>query len=1608
MRAPSPEPKNDDALKEVLALVHERIDAEQAAQADAFVRRFYRQVDPEDLQGRTPADLYGAAVSEWNFLRQAPLQAAQVRVYNPRVEEHGWQCPHTVVEVVHTDMPFLVDSVRMEVNAQGFTTHLIIHPVVPVHRGSTGEIVEILAPGAAAGDAKHYSVMHLEVSRKTERSTLQQLEAGLLRVLGDVRAAVGDWQPMLKRLRDTVAEIRAAPPPLPGDELAEGLEFLDWLTRNQFTFLGCRDYELVHEHGEDLLRLVPGSGLGILRDANAQPTSTSFASLPAEIRERARKRELMIVTKSNTRATVHRPAYADHIGIKRFDAAGNVIGERRFLGLYTSTAYSASALDIPMLRRKVRAVIDRSGATPGSHTGKALLTILEDYPRDELFQIEEDDLLRTVTGILHLQERQRTRLFVRRDPFGRFFSCLVYVPRDNYTTDVRQRMQRVLMEAFDGISTEFIVNLSESVLARVLIVVHTKTGAQIDYDERELEGRIARVARRWEDDLAAALTERLGEERGNQFYQLYGAAFPAGYREDYAARVAVHDIEVMETLSPDRPLGMSMYRPLEAGAGMVRFKLFHRDAAVPLSQSLPMLEHMGVRVIDERPYEIERAGGTRVWIHDMGLATGMRGEVDVDAIRDRFQETFVRVWRGEVESDDFNRLVLHAGLAWTEVAVLRALAKYARQAGFTFSQAYMEATLAAHPPIVRQLVALFVERHDPHRSLPASARGGKLVADIEAALDAVASLDEDRILRRFLALILATTRTNYFQRGTDGARKPYLSLKFDPAKVPGLPEPRPKFEIYVYAPRVEGVHLRGGRVARGGLRWSDRMEDFRTEVLGLMKAQMVKNAIIVPVGAKGGFVVKRPPQGDREALMREVADCYRIFVRGLLDLTDNRSADTVIPPPDVLRHDDDDPYLVVAADKGTATFSDVANGIAAEYDFWLGDAFASGGSAGYDHKGMGITARGAWESVKKHFRSLGTDIQATPFSVVGIGDMSGDVFGNGMLRSSRIRLLAAFDHRHIFLDPDPDPEASFLERERLFGLPRSSWADYDAARLSTGGGVFPRTAKSIPISEPVQRALGIGAAALPPSELIRAILRAPVDLLYNGGIGTYVKASDEEHADVGDRSNDAVRVDATELRCRVVGEGGNLGFTQRARIEFALRGGLLYTDAIDNSAGVDCSDHEVNIKILLNAVVAAGDLTEKQRNRLLEEMTDDVAALVLRDNYYQAQCLAVMGAAGAGELDTQARFMRFLERNGRLNRELEFLPSDDTLAQRRAARGGLTAPELAVLLAYSKLWLFEELTKSSVPEDPFIATALIRYFPKVLRGPYTEAMQRHPLRREIIATHVCNSMVNRVGSTFVHRLMEEAGARPSDVVRAYLLARETFRIVPLWLALDALDNRVADTEQMAMLTRVRRLIVRSTLWFLRKRLHVGDLDAVIQRLAEPVAGVVGALDSFLGEQDLDRLRRGTEQLVAAGVPEPLARQVAGTDLSYASLDITEVAQTQQREVSTVAAVHFALAARLHVSWLRDQIGLLPTDSHWQALARATLRDELSQTLCSLTSVVLARSPKASEPAALIGAWEEGNRSVLARVEQVLAELQAAASRDLAMLSVAVRELRNLA
>jgi glutamate dehydrogenase len=1592
-----------EMLDAVLALADEQLGADRRPLVEVFAHEFFRHLDADDLAERSPEDLCGALLSQWQFSASRPAGRAKVRVSSPTVAESGWVSRHSVIEIVNDDMPFLVDSTTTEINRQGLTLHLIVHPIFAVQRGADGALVDLKARNDAP-DLPRESWMHIEIDRLVDPLQRAELALGIERVLADVRAAVHDWHAMNARLREAADDYAHAPASLPKGLVDESRAFLEWLADDHFTLLGYRQHDLVSQDGEDVLRVVPGSGLGVLREVDTGKESASFSHLPPNARALAHApTPMVVVTKANTRSTVHRAGYTDYVGVKRYGKDGQVVGEHRFLGLFTSTAYAARVAETPLLRGKVEAIAERAGLPPGGHLAKALAHILETYPRDELFQISDEELYETSLGILALGERQRLRLFVRRDPFDRFVSCLVYVPREAYATDLRVRLQSILMAAFAGVACDFYVQIGDTVLARIHFTIRTTPGHVPPFDRKELEDKLAAAARRWTDRLRDALIESEGEGRGIDLYKRWNAAFPPEYREGVAPRAAVSDVAKMDSLTAEAPLALALYRPLGAASGALGFKVFHRGAPIVLSESLPMLEHMGVRVLAEQNHRLEVDGAT-ISLHDFELQAPATDEFEPETLARVFEDSFARVFRGEDENDDFNRLVLRAGLSAQEIVVLRAYAKYLRQIGFALSQAAIESTLATHPRIARMLVTFFKLRFDPQAHDDAGAQAQ--VNAIEQALDRVSNLSEDRVLRQMLALIQATLRTNYWRTGPGhtgepGPRRPFLSFKFESARVPGLPEPKPLYEIFVYSPRFEGIHLRGGKVARGGLRWSDRPEDFRTEVLGLVKAQMVKNTVIVPVGSKGGFVLKKaPPASDRDAFLKEGIACYQNYLRALLDLTDNLAGTAVVPPPQIRRMDGDDPYLVVAADKGTATFSDYANAVSKEYGHWLGDAFASGGSAGYDHKAMGITARGAWESVKRFFRELGTDIQRTDFTVVGIGDMSGDVFGNGMLLSRHIKLVAAFDHRHVFIDPTPDPAVSFAERERMFKLPSSSWADYDANLISPGGGVWARSEKSIPISPAARAALGIEADRLTPVELLSAILKAPVDLLYNGGIGTYVKASTETHADVGDRANDALRVDGQDLRCKVVGEGGNLGLTQLGRIEASFAGVRVNTDAIDNSAGVDTSDHEVNIKILLGLAIADGEITEKQRNTVLAQMTDDVAALVLRDNYFQTQALSVTGRLGIRLIDQEARFVRFLEKSGRLNRAIEFLPGDDEIADRKAHNLALTNPERAVLLAYCKMWLFDEIMGSDLPEDPWISTALARYFPSQLREKFGAYIPRHPLKREIISTHVLNSMVNRVGSTFVHRLSDQTGAAPAQVVRAYLATREVMGHVALWQEVEALDNVVPDLVQSELLIEEGWLTARATTWFLRSRRLAEPMEAIFQRFtpaAEALRGTLAA-EAATSPKAL--------AWIAAGVPAPLAQRVASSAGLYAALDIAEVADAVHRDVAEVGEVHVGVASRLGLARLRQQADTLPSESYWQARAKAALGDDLAQLQRGITqSVLQAGTGSAAE---MMAKWESLNATALERAQRLLAELADTPNPDLAMQSVALRELRNLA
>lgn len=1609
----------------------------------AYLQRYYLHTAPEDLADRDPVDVFGAALSHYRLAENRPQGTANVRVHTPTVEENGWTSSHSVVEVVTDDMPFLVDSVTNELSRQGRGIHLVIHPQVVVRRDVTGKLIEILGPDCDAHgprtarphDSLVESWIHVEIDRETDRADLKQITADLLRVLSDVRESVEDWEKMRDAALRIADELPQEPtaPDLREYELEEARELLRWLADDHFTFLGYREYNLVDG---DSLAAVPGTGLGILRSDpqhhgpdDAHPVSPSFNRLPADARAKAREHRLLVLTKANSRATVHRPSYLDYVGVKKFDAEGNVVGERRFLGLFSSAAYTESVRRVPVIRRKVTEVLEGAGFSPSSHDGRDLMQILETYPRDELFQTPVDKLREIATSVLYLQERRRLRLYLRQDEYGRYYSALVYLPRDRFTTGVRLRLMDILKEELGGISVDFTAWNTESILSRIHFVVRVPPGTELpaltDADVERLEGRLVEAARSWADGFAEALVAELGEERAAELLRKYGTSFPEGYKADHSPRAAVADLCHLERLSAsDREFALSLYEPVGAGPGERRFKIYRTGEQVSLSAVLPVLQRLGVEVTDERPYELRCSDRTNAWIYDFGLRMPLFGNGDAaatsnylgDDARERFQDAFAAVWQGDAENDNFNTLVLSAGLTWRQAVVLRAYAKYLRQAGATFSQDYMEDTLRNNVHTTRLLISLFEARMSPGRQSAGSELVDAMMEELDGALDQVASLDEDRILRSFLTLIKATLRTNFFQLNDAGEQHSYVSMKFDPQAIPDLPAPRPAFEIWVYSPRVEGVHLRFGKVARGGLRWSDRREDFRTEILGLVKAQMVKNTVIVPVGAKGGFVAKNlpDPSVDRDAWLAEGIASYKIFISALLDITDNMVGGEVVPPKGVVRHDEDDTYLVVAADKGTATFSDIANGVAESYGFWLGDAFASGGSAGYDHKGMGITARGAWESVKRHFRELGHDTQTQDFTVVGVGDMSGDVFGNGMLLSEHIRLVAAFDHRHIFIDPAPDAAVSYAERRRLFDLPRSSWADYDTSLLSQGGGIHPRSAKSIPLNAQVRAALGIdaGISKLTPADLMQAILKAPVDLLWNGGIGTYVKATAETHADVGDKANDAIRVNGSDVCAKVIGEGGNLGLTQLGRIEFARsgaggEGGKVNTDAIDNSAGVDTSDHEVNIKILLNSVVADGDLTVKQRNKFLAEMTDEVGRLVLRNNYAQNVALANGAAQAPSLLHAQQRFMRRLGRDGLLDRGLEFLPNDRQIRELLNNGKGLTQPELAVLFAYTKITVADELIHTELPDDPYLARLLHAYFPAALLQKFPEQVDGHALRREIITTVLVNDTVNSGGSTFLHRLREETGASLEEIVRAQLAAREIFGLADVWEAVEALDNKVAADVQTRVRLHSRRLVERGTRWLLNNRPQPLQITETIELFAERVERVWSDLPKLVRGADLEWYEAVMAELIGEGVPEELAAKVAGFSSAFPTLDIVAISDRTGVEPLAVAEVYYDLADRLEITQLMDRIIDLPRADRWQSMARASIREDLFSAHAALAADVLAVGNGTSTPEERFSAWEEKNAAIIGRARTTLDEIQGSDDFDLANLSVAMRTMRSL-
>lgn len=1599
-------------IESLLGYAKTRVSSVHSKLVSQFISQYYTNVAFEDLEARSLQNLYGAAISHWNLFYCRRLRESKLRVYNPHQEEHGWHSTHTIIELVCDDQPFLVDSIRMEINRQGLTNHCLINlGGIKVRRNKQHQVTNLYSINTKVHQVSAEAIIYMEIDRQTDPQTLENLRINLLRVLNDVNLAVRDWKPMQLKMQTAIAELKSLPlTELSKLELHETREFLNWLLEN-FTFLGYREYQAEGKGKSQALSLIPEKNLGVLSNKNVAKPSRFYSELPLDVRKLAiSSQHVLIIAKTNTDSTVHRRTRTDYIGIKRFDAAGQVIGERQFIGLFTSDLYDNDPTRIPILRRKVTNLLARAHVSSTGYVAKHLIHILKTLPRDDLIQANENELFDLVMGIMHLQERRRIRLFVRKDVYSRYLSCLVYVPRDRFNTELRMKIQTVLLDEFRGNEATFSPYFSESILARIHYIIRINPKETFAYDIKAIEEKLKMVGRSWQDDLRESLLEHFGEEQGNMLSNKYYNAFPIAYREAFLPCSTVFDIKHIESLTSETDLAMSFYRPLNVLASEISFKLFRIGSIVPLSDVLPILENMGLRVIGEHPYKIRFGKDTAVWINNFSM-TYCHGNMGlIEKIRDRFQEAFSQVWYGLVENDSFNRLVLGADLTWRQVTIFRAYAKYLRQVGFTFSQTYIEMVLNDNPAVVKLLMEIFNLRFNPDkkssRSDTVEEKTKKIKHRFYAALDCVTSLDEDRILRRYLEVIEATVRVNYFQK-TTGLVKPYISFKFTPCKIPELPLPLPEYECFVYGTRFEGVHLRNGKVARGGIRWSSRVEDFRTEVLGLVKAQNVKNAVIVPFGAKGGFITKcLPTDCSHEALMQEGIACYQNFIRGLLDVTDNLKDGKIEKPPQVVCYDEDDPYLVVAADKGTATFSDIANRVADEYQYWLRHGFASGGSNGYDHKKMGITARGAWEAVKHHFFDLGRDINKTDFTVIGIGDMAGDVFGNGMLLSQRIKLLAAFNHMHIFLDPNPHPKTSFKERERLFHLPRSTWESYDKTRISQGGGVYSRSLKSITLSPEVQKMLGLKKEKLVPNALIQALLKSKVDLLWNGGIGTYMKASTEAHQDVLDWSNDNVRVNGNAVQARIIVEGGNLGCTQLGRVEYALHGGKLNTDFIDNAGGVDCSDHEVNIKILLNAVLDASDITTKQRNILLASMTDEVAGLVLYNNYRQNVVISL-------SLRQQKVYCNFYQqylekKQGSINLELEFLPDSKVLSDRQTNLGkGLTRPEIAVLLAYSKISLYESILASDLPENVFFTRYLKKAFPKILGERYTKVMASHHLHREIIATQLSNCVVNDMGILFIYQMQGEVGASVADIVKAYVIAREILNMDAMWDSIATLEGSISAVVQLDMFEELIRSVRRGTRWFLRNRRNALNIKTNADAFSPHVKELKKTLKKLISGEEKAAFDKKYKALIKSGVPIPVASEVADIYTVHPALNIIEISFKSQVDLKRVAKVYFALSDALSLDWLRNQVDFYPIDSSWSILARSYFKANLDRHLCKLSTLVLQGNTPTDKAETLYTNWFNEKREAIESWQQVLAELRTYGTIEFTMLSVALLKLYEL-
>ncbi|MBX7249875.1 MAG: NAD-glutamate dehydrogenase [Caulobacteraceae bacterium] len=1562
------------------------------------------------------ADFAAVLAEFWRFSEtHNPKDGPKIRI-RQAVGASGKGLNFDVVEIVQDDAPFLVDSVMGELGEQGVSVRSMFHPLLMIDRSAKGK------RGKDTDGVRESTI--LVVADPLGEDRRQMVVQGLKDTLADVREAVRDWTDMSGVMHSAIEGLEKAPKGVDKGLLDESIAFLRWLEIGNFVFLGAREYAYPRTEDGGYSASAPldqsGRSLGVLSnpDRAILRQTSEQATLTPQVRRQIDLAEPVTVAKANIRSRVHRRGYMDYVGVKRYGADGRPTGEIRFVGLFTAEAYDQTASSVPLIRRKVANVLARAGKAPGSHNQKRLKNIVENYPRDELFQMTENDLLRIALGVLHLFDRPRVKLFTRRDPFDRFVSVLMYVPRERYDAGMRERAGQIIADAWGGRLSAWYPQLGDAPLVRIHYIVGLNPGDHLEPDEAAIERAVTETSRSWAERFSrAARAAGMLDAQLSSLTGTWAEAFPVAYRDRYAVEESLTDLGVIDQ-TQDEGVKVRAFRNPSDTQLQFRFKLYWRGAEpVPLADVVPILEDMGLKALEEYSYCIKPTGAkTPVWVHEFQLEDPRGAGLSFDAVKGPFEAAFEAVWSGRTESDGFNRLVVELGVDWREAALVRALCRYRQQSGLDPSQAVQEEALRDHPEVARLLLELFTARFDPAAGKDAASREKKVSAlwdRMVAALQAVSSLDQDRALRRLALLVQAIKRTNYYQPGPDGAPKPYISFKVASRELADLPLPKPYREIFVWAPHVEGVHLRFGPVARGGLRWSDRRDDFRTEVLGLVKAQQVKNAVIVPNGSKGGFYPKQLPRPtDRDAWLAEGIRSYKTFLSGLLDLTDNLdAAGKVVPPANVVRWDQDDPYLVVAADKGTATFSDIANSVSADYGFWLGDAFASGGSVGYDHKAMGITARGAWEAVKRHFREMGKDIQSEPFTVAGVGDMSGDVFGNGMLLSKAIRLVAAFDHRDIFLDPNPDPARSWVERKRVFDLPRSSWNDYDKKLISKGGGVFSRSLKEIPLSKEVREVLGVTETSMAPSDLMHAILKAPVELLYFGGIGTYIKAPAETHADAGDKANDAIRVDGPEVRARVIGEGANLGLTQAGRIAYARAGGRLNTDAIDNSAGVDTSDHEVNIKILTGQLEAKGKLSRDRRNKLLASMTETVGLHVLKHNYDQTLALSLQEQTAAYDLDAHERFMFRLVGEGKLDRKVEGLPGPVGTKELMAQKLGLTRPELAVLTAYGKLELKDDLVASKAPDDPFHEATLKRYFPKQL-GAYEAAMKSHRLRREIISTVIANELVNMAGPTFPGRLRDNAQCDTTALITAFEAARQVFRLDEAWGAVSALDLKIPAEAQLALYQEISRVVRRQTYWLARRVRTKTSVQTLIDAYRPAADALRKEGARILSAYEQDAVARRAAAFVAKGAPQTLADAVAVLRPLTATSDVADLAKAVNWSVVPAARLYHQVGEALHFDRLRAATGMLPASDHYERVASRRLIEDLLTEQADLTRSVAkgrkeAVGKKVESARDAVSDWMASRQKAVDLARATVSEIEAAGDWTFAKLTIVNAALREL-